>query len=364
MNKIDTKEILAVTFFTCTALYPGFGINSVLNTGNTTSLIALIVAFIIGIIPLFAIIYLNKKMKDKNIFEYNKEKFKIFGTIINIILVLIGIYILFINSWTFCNFVISQFLTRNSYYVLAIVYFLIVSYLVTKNINVICKTSTVLLIFFFLIIIPVFGILFTKIDITNVKPLFTISASSFIGTVIKILAFTSTPIIALLAIRPSNLDDQKKFKKFVIIGYALAGIILFIYTFLIITTYGIEFSKILDYPGYSLYKQVKALNFIDRIENFIVIVFFDSTFINLTMATFFISEFINTVFKIKEEKKKTIITYIFPLVISLTSIYVFKHFYTYKVLSIFPIISTIAIIIIIILALLSKIKKDSKDTIS
>ena len=141
-------------------------------------------------------------------------------------------------------------------------------------------------------------------------------------------------------------------------------IILFIYTFLIITTYGIEFSKILDYPGYSLYKQVKALNFIDRIENFIVIVFFDSTFINLTMATFFISEFINTVFKIKEEKKKTIITYIFPLVISLTSIYVFKHFYTYKVLSIFPIISTIAIIIIIILALLSKIKKDSKDTIS
>lgn len=364
MNKIDTKEILTIVFFTCTALYPGFGINSVLNTGNTTSLIAFIVAFIIGIIPISAIIYINGKMKDKNIFEYNKEKFKIFGSIINILLVLIGIYILFINSWTFCNFVISQFLTRNSYYVLAIVYFIIVSYLVTKNINVICKTSTVLLVFFFLIIIPVFGILFTKIDITNIKPLFTISTSSFVNTVIKILAFTSTPAIALLAIKPSCLDDQKKFKKYIIIGYILAGIILFIYTFLIITTYGIEFSKILDYPGYSLYKQVKALNFIDRIENFIVIVFFNSTFINLTMVTYFLNEFIKTTFKIKNEKTNIIITYTFPLLIALISIYVFKHFYTYKILAIFPIISSIAIVIILIETILSKIKRSSKNTTS
>ena len=74
MNKIDTKEILAVTFFTCTALYPGFGINSVLNTGNTTSVIALIVAFIIGIIPLFAIIYLNKKIRPKRDVPVGREE--------------------------------------------------------------------------------------------------------------------------------------------------------------------------------------------------------------------------------------------------------------------------------------------------
>ena len=258
MNKIGAKEIFSMTFLACTALYPGFGINSLLKTGNTTTLIAILVAFVIGFIPLMFIIKLQKKLEDENIFQYNKRKFKFLGNIINISLILLVVYILFVlfNSWTFFNFVISQFLTRNSYYFLAFIYMLIVSYMACKGLEAISRTSIVLTIISIFVIIVISLSLSPQIDINNLLPLFNISKMSFIKTVLQAVSLLCTPALALLIVNPERIDKKEKFKKYLIIGYILAFIFLLIYAFLILAIYGIELAKIFDYPGYFVYKQV------------------------------------------------------------------------------------------------------------
>ena len=82
--------------------------------------------------------YISKKI-DTSLFEFLKEKFSIFGYLINIILILTTMYLVFIFSWSFLDFVIGQFLTRTSYYFVSISLFIFVFYCVKKDIEVIEK---------------------------------------------------------------------------------------------------------------------------------------------------------------------------------------------------------------------------------
>ena len=112
-GKISSGEVLAICTAIIFAMFPGFANTLILTQSKNASLISLLIAFVIGLIPIFMIMYISKKI-DSNFFEFTKKNFKAFGYVLDIILLILAIFTMFISSWLTIDFIISQFLTRSS----------------------------------------------------------------------------------------------------------------------------------------------------------------------------------------------------------------------------------------------------------
>ena len=83
-SKIGSGEVMVIVVAIVFSLFPDFVI---LTTSKNASLLSLIIGFIIGLIPVMMIYLISKKI-NTSFFSFLKEKFKSFGYIINIILIL------------------------------------------------------------------------------------------------------------------------------------------------------------------------------------------------------------------------------------------------------------------------------------
>ena len=109
-NKINSLQFGTLFSFTILSTLIGIGFNNVTRIAKVDSYISIIIAYIIGFIPLILFIYLFNQ--EKTITELTKETFgKTLGTIINYLL-LIPILIIGISSvYSISNFMVSQFLS-------------------------------------------------------------------------------------------------------------------------------------------------------------------------------------------------------------------------------------------------------------
>ena len=57
-EKIGTTELTFLVMSICLALFPAFGTATVINYGKNTAIISVIIGSIIGLIPLFMILYI------------------------------------------------------------------------------------------------------------------------------------------------------------------------------------------------------------------------------------------------------------------------------------------------------------------
>ena len=169
-NKISTGEILSIEIGLIIALFPGLCNFLILNTAKNASLLSIIIATIIGFIPLLMIIAISKKIENKSLREYIKDNLGVFGKIINLLLITIAIFILFLNSWLIIDFIISQFLTRTSYYYIAIIFFIIIAWTINKGIETISRTTFVMFMITIIIMIILWGALIPYIKLDNLKP--------------------------------------------------------------------------------------------------------------------------------------------------------------------------------------------------
>lgn len=324
-NKISTNEILAICFTMSISLFPGFAYLFMLQMGKTTTVITSIIGFLIGLIPIFMIIFINKRMQNQNLFSFNKEKLNIIGQLLNIYLIISAIFICFLNSWNIFDFIISQFLTRNSYYVLAIILCSIIAIAVIKGIETIGRSTFILFIIFIFTILFAWAFLIPNIEIENLKPLFTISKTNFIKNALSYTAYSAIPYIFILGIN-NTIIDKENYSKKIIISYILSGILVIGIIFLILATFGVNLSTMFTYPEYTLFKSIRNFKFIERIENILSITIFIAYFGNFAYLSYFIKEGILSFIPIKQQKKKNILTYALCILIPITSIYIFKNY--------------------------------------
>ena len=170
-EKIGTTELTFLVMSICLALFPAFGTATIINYGKNASIISIIIGSIIGLIPLFIILYIAKFTTDKNILEVNDEKFKMFGKFINILYFIGIVFIGFCISWQVINFTISHLLTRTSYYVVGIILFSVMSYAIVKGNEVILRSNLILTMLGSVLFIFIFIFLIPKIKIDNFLPI-------------------------------------------------------------------------------------------------------------------------------------------------------------------------------------------------
>lgn len=359
-GKISSGEIIGVCVAIIFAMFPGFANNLILSEAKNASLLSLLIAFIIGLIPIFMIMYISKKI-DTNFFDFAKKNLKVFGIILDIILLLVAIFTIILSSWFATDFIISQFLTRTSYYFIVILVAIITAITVNKGIEVLSRTIFILFIISVPIIMLLLLTLIPYVELQNLKPYIDVPAKNIINSTLVFLTLAISPVFYILGLKNVT-KDKKNFPRKILVGYITASLLIFSVLFFIIAVYGIDLASILTYPVYGLFKKVKIFGFIERIENFAAIFLITASFSQFAYFIHAIKNNISDMFKIKSNKKKALITYALSLSISTSSVYLFKTYDLIPLIKYTPYIVGIFYIALIIFFIRSLFIKDTKSS--
>lgn len=359
-GKISSGEVLAIVTAIIFAMFPGFANTLILNQSKNASLISLITSFIIGLILILMIMYISKKI-DSNFFEFAKKNFKGFGYVLDVILLLLAMFTMFISSWFTMDFIISQFLTRSSYYFIAIFMSIILAITVNKGIESLSRTIFLLFIISVPIILSLLLTLIPYVELDNLKPYIDVPIKSILNSSWVFLTVAISPVIYILGLKNIT-KDKKNFPRKILVGYLTASFLIFILLFFIISVYGIDLGSLLTYPVYGLFKRVQIFGFIERIENFAAIFLITAYFSQFAYLVYAVKNNISDMFKIKEKKKQKIITYIIAISIPLISIYLFKTYELTLYIKYVPYILSCFFIILIIIFIRSLFIKTNKTT--
>ena len=351
-KKISSGQAMTVEIGLIVAMFfPGISNILILDHAKNSSFISSLIGSFLGLIFLFIIILISKKINDQNLKCYLKEKLGFLGIFLNIILILIAIFILFINSWLIIDFIISQFLTRTSYYFIAFVLFSIIAFVVNKGIETMSRTTFILFIITIVFVIILWIALIPYVKLDNLKPFIDATFDNNIKSSLIFSFSSSLPIVYVLDLKHITIDKEN-FEKKLVIGYIISITIIILSIFFITTIITIPVAKILTYPIYFLYKKIQMFGFIERIENFATIQILVAFYIQASFLIYYLRKNI--------KKSSNILTYIISLVIPLISIIIFKNFNIIKLLRSTPYIVSILLLVILILFFRSLFIKNKK----
>lgn len=357
-GKISSGEIMAICVAVIFAMFPGFANTLILTHSKNASLISLLIAFVVGLIPIFMIMYISKKI-DSNFFPFVKKNFKWFGYVLDIILLLLALFTMFISSWLSIDFIISQFLTRSSYYFISIFISVILAITVNKGIESLSRTIFLLFIISVPIILLLLLALIPYVELSNLKPYMDVSFKEILNSSWVFLSVAISPVVYILGLKNIT-TDKKNFPRKILVGYSIASLLIFILLFFIISVFGIDLGSLLTYPVYGLFKKVQIFGFIERIENFAAIFLITAYFSQFAFFVYSVKNNISNMFKIENEKKKSLITYAIAIIIPLISIYLFQTFELTLYFKYIPYVLSVFFIVLIIIFIRSLfIKKPS-----
>ena len=354
-NKINSLQLGVIIFFFLFASLVGTEINSVTSLAGRDSFISIIIAYIIGLIPLIIFIYLFHQ--DKNIIELINNTFgKTIGMIINIILLIPIIIISACSLNSISNFLVSQFLSDTPNYIIYIAISIVILYGVYKGFETVSRTALMLSIISILfLIISIIGLI-PNIEIDNFLPLFEHGIKKDIYASLIFVISNITPLYILLFISKENITNKEKINKSIIISYTFGILVAFTEMILTVGTLGLHLTNIYQYPEYIILKKISFFNFFNRIENLISIQWLYLNLLIAAISIFYIKS------AIKKEKSKFIVPLISIILMFMFCVLAFKNNTIFINFSknIYPYINLGYFIIVLIIAIITYIKQKRK----
>ena len=354
MREILTKGQFSILgIFLSTSLFLGATVYGVPHLSYQDSWLSMIIAYLIGFIPLFIYYQILNYNPKLNIIELLNNKFKYLGKIISIIITIFMIFHASLMLWNTANFINSQYLYQTPLIIISILFLIAIIYIVETGITGIGRTGTIILIISVSLSIITTILLTPQVELSKLKPtlengfmnIFKASGLSFVYNVL--------PIFALLIIPKDNITNNKKMVKNFLIGYSLAFLFMFIVIFYLITVLGIELTNLYQYPEYHILRLVNISNFFQRMESIISLLWILNSIMGITVCLYFIKKSTLQNFKIK--KYNTLITIIISIIILIISKYIFSNntmaeiFFTTK----YPIMLIIMFLILPLILLIS-----------
>lgn len=358
-EKINSYQFASTYTLCIISASIGLSLYTTIRIAGHNSYIGTLLGILMGLIPLFFFLYIFNYKKDLPLYEKTIYIFgKIFGNIINAIITLlyfiIGITVLF----NLGNFIVSQYLADTPLLLVLSVFIFSVFYGVNKGIETITRVSSICIVIVLLLFLFSFVNLIPEFKLDNLKPIIEHGFKKpIIGGFINMIIALS-PMYSLLIIPKNNLVDKEKVTKHVCTGYIISGIIVFSVSILSNGVLGKYLIELYQYPGYTSLKKISLFGFIDRIENFISLHWILSSFINLSMITYFIKS------NIKRIGNSKTLNFIICALIVIISYRVFNNntsfnIYSYKTYPYF-LIGLLCIFLIITIGIFIKRRIENK----
>lgn len=300
-GKLKLYQIIAILYFICHGSLCGVASNLMIVLSHEDCWMVPIISCILGIVPFLISIIIMDKHPNKNIFEIIEYQFgKIIGKIMNIILILFICSYVIIFYWDFTNFISSQYLYNTPQTFIAILFIVPIIYLLSKGIEVVLRSSTIIFILSFTFFSVSALALFPQIQFQNIYPILADGITGPFKSVMGAIAYLILPTFLITCIPKDSYQNTKKFKKRMIISYLLIQFTIELILFGIIAIFGVELSLLYQYPEFQILRRVTIGGFIERVESTLSIHWILDLFMLITFSCYFIKTGFNKVFNIKK----------------------------------------------------------------
>lgn len=318
--KISSLQIGVVIFFLSQVAFFPLISKILFSSVHQDVWISSIIGFLIGLLILKLFLKLQNKLDDKNILEFNIDRFgKIVGNIINFVIT-IGVILMMVSLFSkFSIFLNVNYLPSASILVLEITFILLIIYAIKKGVETIFRSSQILVIISILLFVSAIILNAYNYNFSNIFPIFEHKISDIFSSSIY-YGISSTLPIFLLSIFPKNIVlEKEKYNKSIIRGYITSSIVTFIILVTTLLVLGKHLIISFEYPEFIAFKQIQYFYFIERFELLFSMIWIFNIFVFSVMSVYFIYQYVKNTFK---AKSNSFILILIGIIIVLTSNFV------------------------------------------
>lgn len=338
-------ENFAVSYFLTRALFLGIGFSLIIGIAKQDSILAFLIGTIIGIFFIFLIDKVQQYKKDKSLNELLKEM-KGLGIFLKIIFILFGL-VLLCEGLTFIQlFASSFFLVKSPIYFISLPLVFLLILIAQNGVTSTFRVSACLFpLSITLTLLSLFA-LFGYADTSNITPLFITKPYQLIRSIFYYVSLSVTPSMLMLVTKNNK----------GIYSYLLGSLTLIAKVFLIIAIVGPILASIYRFPEYIILKEIKLLDFIEKIENIVALSWIFDLFVYISMSSLFIKELL------PKKRNKIIHTCIIIAIFFISFLFIGKY-YTNELLIYYfmPIFTFIVFCITIPILLIYLFKKKHEN---
>lgn len=324
-KKLRSLEICCLYYFIMRASFLGVSSSNLLHLAKQDAWISILVGTLLGLIPLGIFLYIHNRYPNDTIFSINQKLFgAVIGNIINFILtfgVAISVIVTFYNL---IGFISSQYLNRTPTFAIAVMFFLAITYILTKGLTIIARTHVILLYFgILLFLFASFGLL-KEADFDNLKPILEFGWSPILKGSMSFISFNILPLFILSSIPKNATFQTKHYNRNIIITYFLSSATLFTTLFFIISVFGPHLALLYQYPEYHALKLISISGFITRVEGIIALHWLFDLFAFIVMGLYFILQYLKDEWKLSDKVSNPVI-YVLSILLIFAVEHIFKN---------------------------------------
>ena len=356
-EKINSFSFSTIILSLCTSCFYGIFSSYIIKKTNNSSLLSIIIGFIISLITSLIIYKFFIYKEDLTYTKKVKYLFPKTSIIINIIFIISSIFGYILLTYRLTSFLSNEYLILTPNYLISLLILLLTYYTSSKGIQTVIRVSYIT--FFISIVIFLFDFisLISSINIENYLPLITVNLKDILTSSIIFSFYFSIPIIYINVIPFNLIIDKEKFIRYYYLMIFISFIIIFVSVFTSIGVSGSNITSLFDYPIYSTLKRIKLFSALDSLENISISAWFLFIINTSNIMLIYIFNSIKDVFK----TKNNIINILIMIIIFIISNFIllnnnFNEFYDYIFIPIIPLTTTFLIIVI------SLIKKGLKKS--
>ncbi len=274
-------ENFSVNYFLTRALFLGIGFSVIIGLSKQDSFLSFSVGTIIGLFFIFFINKIQKYKGEKSLNDVLKEM-KGLGIFLRIVFLLYALALL-CEGLTFIQlFASSFFLIRTPIWFISLPLALLLIRIAKNGPTTTFRVATCLFPISVLLTLLSLCALCGYANLENIKPLFVTPLPDFFKSVFYYTSLSVSPSILMLITNKSKSTWSYLFGSFTLIAKM----------FLIIAIVGPLLATIYRFPEYIILKEIKILDFIEKIENIVALSWIFDVFVYLSMSSLMAKELI------------------------------------------------------------------------
>lgn len=274
-------ENFSVHYFLTRALFLGIGFSVIIGITKQDSILAFVVGTLLGLLLIFFINKIQKYKGEKALNDVLKEM-KGLGIFIRIVFLLYA-FALLCEGLTFIQlFASSFFLIRTPIWFISLPLALLLIRIAKNGPTTTFRVATCLLPVSVALTVLSLCALCGYANVENISPLFVTPPIEFLKSVFYYTTLSVTPSFLMLITKKSNSIGS----------YLLGSLTLILKMFLIIAIVGPILASIYRFPEYIILKEIKILDFIEKIENIVALSWIFDVFVYLSMSSLMLKELI------------------------------------------------------------------------
>lgn len=239
-------------------------------------------SFAVSLIFVFVYIKLMDMFSGSNLLELNNIVFGDYlGKVVSALYLLFFVILTTGNLRLLCDYIIGNFMVKTPLIVIALVFLIAIAWAVHAGLEVIARIGVIFFVIVTALIVLVFILTISKMDITNFFPLFDISLMEFVQTnhIITTIFFGESFLFMMVI---PYVAQRSKMKRSVLFGM-IAGEIMLILSALMITGVLGDMASIMNSPLNHVLRQVEIGKVLSRMEFIVTGILVFSIFIRITV---------------------------------------------------------------------------------